>query len=68
MSQSSSDERAMVPPWIEIKRQIGSGYFRSYVMVYRKPLRVWIYGRWVIGRHLLSRDSGVKGPRDDTAV
>jgi hypothetical protein len=37
-------------PWIEIRRQLGVGHYRSYAMIHRKPLRVWIYGHWVIGR------------------
>lgn len=37
-------------PWIELKGQIGPGNYRSYATVYKSPLRVWMLGRWIIGR------------------
>lgn len=36
-------------PDIEIRRKIGPGYYRSYANIYRRPLRVWVLGRWIIG-------------------
>jgi hypothetical protein len=50
MSPEQSDGRAVAKPWFELKREISVGYFRSYAMIYRHPLRVWVYGRWLIGK------------------
>ena len=40
-------------PWIEITRRYRRGPYRgmcrSYANIYRRPLRVWVLGRWIIG-------------------
>lgn len=46
LSQSATSDRAMKKPWIELRRKLGVGHYRSYVMVYRKPFQLWVNGRW----------------------
>lgn len=37
-------------PDIEIKRKLGVGYYKVYATVYYHPLRIWIKGKWIIGK------------------
>lgn len=37
-------------PDIEIRRKVGRGHYRTYFTVYWRPLRVFVLGRWLIGR------------------
>ncbi len=42
------DENVAERPWIEIRRKLGPGTYRSYANVYRKPFQVSFYafGKW----------------------
>ena len=37
-------------PWIEIRHKLGPGHYCTYASAYKHPLRVWVLGRWIIGR------------------
>jgi hypothetical protein len=41
---------AAAKPWVEFRRKLGPGHYRLYGHVYRRPLRVFLLGRWVWGR------------------
>lgn len=37
-------------PNLEIRRKLGPGHYRTYATLYWRPLRVFVSGRWLIGR------------------
>lgn len=44
-------------PWIEIRRELGPGSYCTYATAYKRPLRVWVLGHWIIGKRHLRRDA-----------
>lgn len=60
-------EHAAKKPWVEIRRKVGSGAYVTYATVYRKPLCVWVLGRWIIGgRHVRSAWAAVRAAGEPT--
>lgn len=37
-------------PDVEIRRKHRDGSFSTYATAYWRPLRVWVLGRWLVGK------------------